>query len=58
MFRRCKIMKKANTIFEGELKKWMILPACEIQTTGNEMFAFFLPLKKSGRDIEVSFLHF
>ena len=23
MFRRCKIMKKGNTIFEGELKKWM-----------------------------------
>ena len=56
MFRRCKIMKKGNTIFEGELKKWMILLCLKMHITENERLTFLQGLKKSGRNIEVYFL--
>ena len=56
MFRRCKIMKKGNTIFEGELKKWMILLCLKMYINENERLTFLQGLKKSGRNIEVYFL--
>ena len=56
MFRRCKIMKKANTIFEGELKKWMISLRSNMYIHSNERLTYLQVLKKSGRNIEVYFL--
>jgi hypothetical protein len=53
LIRRCKIKQNANTILEGELKKWMILPSVKNYVVSNKEVTFLTILKKSGRNIEV-----
>ena len=53
LIRRCKIKQNANTILEGELKKWMILLPFESYIVSNKILIVFVSPKKSGRNIEV-----
>ena len=40
LIRRCKITQKANTILEGELKKWTILPPVKSYVVSNKILTF------------------
>ena len=47
MFRRCKIMKNANTILGGELKKWMISSHSKMYIASNKQLTLLQVVKKS-----------